>query len=114
VKAGEALRSNAIIERGYSKIPTILLWGQAKLGLTPEELNVLLQLISHRWYVGNDPHPSKDAIAGRMRKHPRTVQSYLTRLEQKGLIRRIERSGQTRGKMPTDMILPASLKNSTR
>jgi predicted transcriptional regulator len=91
------LWSDAIIDRGYSIVPTILLWGQAKLGLTPDELNVLLQLISHRWYVGNDPHPSKDTIAVRMSKHPRTVQAYLTSLEAKGFINRIERFKPNKG-----------------
>jgi hypothetical protein len=73
--------SDAVMDRGHSIVPTILLWGQAKLRLTPDELNVLLQLISHWWYAGNDPHPSKETIAGRMNKHPRTVQAYLTSLE---------------------------------
>src|SRR6266446_4798164 len=51
--------SDAVMERGHTIIPTILFWGQAKLGLTPDELNVLLQIISHWFYGGNDPHPSK-------------------------------------------------------
>jgi predicted ArsR family transcriptional regulator len=53
-------------------------------------MNVLLQIISHRWFVGNDPHPSKDAIAERMGKHPRTVQAYLSSLERKGFLRRAQ------------------------
>ena len=57
-------------DRGHTIIPTILFWGQTKLDLTPDELNVLLQIISHWWYAGNDPHPSKDRIAKRMKKHP--------------------------------------------
>jgi hypothetical protein len=34
--------SEAALERGYSPIPIILMWGQAKLGLSPEEINVLV------------------------------------------------------------------------
>jgi hypothetical protein len=89
--------SDAVMDRGHSIVPTILLWGQAKLGLTPDELNVLLQLISHWWYAGNDPHPSKETIAARMNKHPRTVQAYLTSLVEKGFIRRIERFKANKG-----------------
>jgi predicted transcriptional regulator len=89
--------SDAVMDRGHTIIPTILFWGQAKLGLTPDELNVLLQLISHWWYAGNDPHPSKDRIAKRMQKHPRTVQAYLTSLEEKGFIRRVERFKPNKG-----------------
>jgi predicted transcriptional regulator len=89
--------SDAVMERGHTIIPTILFWGQAKLGLTPDELNVLLQIISHWFYGGNDPHPSKDRIAERMRKHPRTVQAYLTSLEDKGFITRVERFKPNKG-----------------
>ena len=89
--------SEAALERGYSPVPVILMWGQAKLGLTPEELNVLLQLISHWWFGGSDPYIAKDRIAERMGKHPRTVQAYLTSLETKGFIRRIERYKVNKG-----------------
>ena len=54
-------------------VPRLLLWGQGRLELKPNELNVLLQLISHRWSVGNDPHPSKETIAQRMGRDPRSV-----------------------------------------
>jgi DNA-binding CsgD family transcriptional regulator len=89
--------SRAALERGYSPVPVILMWGQAKLGLTPEEMNVLLQLISHWWFGGNDPFISKERIAERMGKHPRTVQTYLTSLEKKGFIRRIQRYKVNKG-----------------
>lgn len=89
--------TDAVMDRGHSIVPTILLWGQAKLDLSADELNVLLQLISHWWYGGNDPHPSKETIAGRMKKHPRTVQAYLTSLEEKGFIRRIDRYRANKG-----------------
>jgi hypothetical protein len=89
--------TDAVMDRGHSIVPTILLWGQAKLGLSPDELNVLLHLIGHWWYGGNDPHPSKETIAGRMKKHPRTVQAYLTSLEKKGFIRRFERFRANKG-----------------
>ena len=74
--------------RGYSSVPSILFWGQGRVELTPEELNVLLQLISHWWSEGNDPHPSKETIARRMGKNARTIQRHLTSLETKGFIRR--------------------------
>jgi hypothetical protein len=93
IKKGQskARWSQNVIDRGYTMIPTILLWGQARLGLTADELNVLLQIISHWFYAGNDPHPSKGTIALRMGKHPRTVQDYITSLEKKGFLRRVER-----------------------
>lgn len=97
-KAGAKERwSSNVMDRGYTTIPTILLWGQARLELTADELNVLLQIISHWFYVGNDPHPSKARIAERMGKHPRTVQGYLTSLEKKGFLRRVERFRPSKG-----------------
>lgn len=80
-----------VMSRGYSMIPSILFWGQNKLELKPEEFNVLLQLLSHWWTKGQDPHPSKETIARRMGKKPRTVQRHLTSLEEKGLIARVAR-----------------------
>lgn len=88
---------DAVLERGYSMIPSILLWGQAKMDLKPDELNVLLQLISHWWAAGHDPHPAKDTIARRMGKEPRTVQRHLTSLEKKGFVKRIVRYKQNKG-----------------
>jgi len=89
--------SGNVMDRGYTIIPTILLWGQAKLGLNANELNVLLQIISHWFYAGNDPHPSKGRIAERMGKDPRTVQEYLTNLENKGFLKRVPRYRASKG-----------------
>ena len=89
--------SSNVMDRGYTIIPTILLWGQAKLDLTADELNVLLQILSHWFYAGNDPHPAKATIAKRMGKHPRTVQAYLTSLETKGFITRQPRYRASKG-----------------
>jgi predicted transcriptional regulator len=88
---------DAVLSRGYSIIPSILLWGQAKMGLKPDELNVLLQLISHWWSADHDPHPAKDTIARRMGKDARTVQRHLTNLETKGFIKRVERFKRHKG-----------------
>jgi hypothetical protein len=86
-----------VMDRGYTIVPTILLWGQAKLGLTADELNVLLQIVSHWFYAGHDPHPAKATIAKRMGKHPRTVQGYLTSLEEKGFLTRVARYRASKG-----------------
>jgi predicted transcriptional regulator len=88
---------DAVLSRGYSMIPSILLLGQAKMGLKPDELNVLLQLISHWWSADHDPHPAKDTIARRMGKDARTVQRHLTTLETKGFIKRVERFKRHKG-----------------
>lgn len=89
--------TDPVLEQGYSIVPTLLMWGQAKLGLTPEEMNVLLQLVSHWWFADQDPHPAKDTIATRMGRDSRTVQRYLTRLEKKGFISRVQRYRANKG-----------------
>ena len=78
----------AVMARGYATIPSILFWGQANLGLSPDQFNVLLQLVSHWWTKDVNPHPSKETIARRMGKDPRTVQRHLTALEDAGFIKR--------------------------
>ena len=89
----------AVIERGFTTLPTMLFWAQGRLKLTPDEFNVVLQLAAHWWDANENPRPAKETIAERMGKDPRTVQRYLTHLEQKGLIARVARfrpaGGQT-------------------
>lgn len=90
-RKSEDLWTAAVIERGYSVVPHLLLWGQARLGISPDEMNVLLQIISHRWNAAENPWMSKAKIAQRMGRAPRTVQRHLTSLEKKGLVERCER-----------------------
>lgn len=89
--------SKDVMARGYTIIPTVLLHGQDRLGLSPMHLNVLLQIISHWWTAEDLPYPGKTAIARRMGRHPRQVQRYLTELEQAGLIARVTRKGANGG-----------------
>jgi predicted transcriptional regulator len=87
----------AVIDRGFTVLPSMLFWAQARLKLTPDEFNVVLQLAAHWWDANEDPRPAKDTIAERMGKDPRTIQRYLTQLERKGLVRRIPRYRPGRG-----------------
>lgn len=89
-----------VIARGFTTLPTMLFWAQARLKLTPDEFNVVLQLASYWWDANEDPRPAKDTIAARMGKSPRTVQRYLTKLESKKLISRIARFRPGRGQGP--------------
>jgi len=52
----------------------MLFWGQARIGLTADEFNVVLQLVAHWWDANEDPRPAKDTIAERMGKDARTIQ----------------------------------------
>jgi len=80
-----------VMKLGFTPLPSLLLRAQARLGLKPEQLNVLLQIVEHWWEADKVPFPSKDTLARRMGKSPRQVQRYLTQLEDAGFISRIER-----------------------
>ena len=91
------LWGESLIRPGYTVMPSILLWGQGRLRLSSVELAVLVQLISHRWVPGVDPHPSKERIAARVGRSTRTVQRQLTALEDKGFIARVKRVKHHKG-----------------
>lgn len=81
----------ATMKHGYTMLPNLLIQAQGRLEVGHAEFNVLVQLISHWWEADKNPHPAKETIARRMGISPRQVQRYLTRLEEAGLIERIER-----------------------
>ena len=72
-------------------LPSLLFKAQAKLKLTPMQLNVLLHIIEPWWDADRLPWIAKDTIAQRMRKSPRSIQRVITQLENAGHIKRIER-----------------------
>jgi hypothetical protein len=90
-KRAEDKWSPQVLKFGYTALPNLLLRAQAKLGITPNQFNVLAQLAEHWWDADKFPYPAKETIARRMNKSPRQVQRYITELENAGLIRRIER-----------------------
>lgn len=81
-----------VIACGYTAVPSVLIRGQQRLGLTPVQLNVLLQLLDHWWRRDSLPFPSKKTIASRLDMDPRYIQKVIAQLEQAGFIRRIART----------------------
>jgi hypothetical protein len=77
-----------VMKFGYTLLPNLLLQTQGRLGITPVQLNVLVQLIQHWWDADNDPFLAKETIARRMGKSPRMIQRYLTDLEEAGFVAR--------------------------
>lgn len=74
---------------GWVSIPTLLLFSQRELSITPSELNVLLNLFLHWWERSEKPFPSQEAIAYRAGISLKTVQRALNDLEEKNLIIKI-------------------------
>ncbi len=80
-----------VIALGYTPLPSLLLKAQARLKLTPIQLNVLLHIIEPWWEADRLPWIAKDTIALRLRKSPRSIQRVITQLEKGGHLKRIER-----------------------
>jgi hypothetical protein len=83
-KWGDALNA------GFQLVPDVLLKHQDRLGLTPVDLVVLLNVLMHWWFADQLPFPKTALIARRMGVGQRTVQRSLQRLEQRGLIERVK------------------------
>lgn len=81
----------AVIGIGFCVIPSLLLRAQARLGISPVQLAILLHIIDHWWYAELLPFPSKATIAARCSLSPRQVQRYLTELEDRGYLKRVNR-----------------------
>lgn len=76
------------VDAGFTPVPNVLLRAQAKIGLSPTDMIVVLNLMLHWWHHDRMPHPRTSAIAKRSGLSARTVQRSLKELEKKGLITR--------------------------
>lgn len=81
----------ALATTGWTAIPNVILQRQKALGLTPLDVNIIMQLLTYWWEPGGLPHPSKEKIAVAIDVNPRTVQKRIAAIETAGFIKRIER-----------------------
>ena len=91
--------SKAVMDLGFCIVPSLLLRAQRRLGLSPTQLAVLLQLCDHWWDVERRPYPGKKLLAERLGMSPRQLQRHVADLEQAGFVKRIERYGTHGGKL---------------
>ena len=77
------------VASGFTVVPNSLLRAQAVLGLTPNDVVVLLNLLTHWWHRDRLPFPRTSTIAKRSGLSNRTVQRSLKTLQRKGLVRKI-------------------------
>ncbi|WP_435104904.1 helix-turn-helix domain-containing protein [Arhodomonas sp. AD133] len=75
-----------VAERGFCMVPSLLLKAQLRLGLSAQELNVMLHLMDHWWRADSRPWPSQATLAQRMNIQPRQVRRILNRLRAAGLV----------------------------
>ena len=97
-KASERKFGKPVMELGFCIVPSLLIQGQARLGLSAQQLNVLLHLLDMWWDKENKPFPTKDRIAERMNVSSKTVQRHVAELEKSGLVQRIYRTRPGRGR----------------
>ena len=84
-----AERWGSAVDAGFVAVPNALVRAQDKLGLSPTDLVVLLNILMHWWHRDRRPTPRSTAIAKRSGIGHRTVQRSLRRLEKLGLLQRI-------------------------
>ena len=98
-KASEEKWGKAVMDLGFSIVPSLLLRAQQRLGLNPTQLAVLLQLSDYWCDEKRKPFPSKEALSKRIGLSTRQVQRHIADLEKAGLVKRIERIGRHGGKL---------------
>jgi len=74
-----------LLTGGYTAIPTYAWVYYARLGVSEAEMVCIAQLCTY-WWSARDPFPGEAALAARMSKTVRTIQSYFRSLEAKGLL----------------------------
>jgi len=90
-KESEKKWGKAVMSHGYCIFPSILLQAQSRLGVSAQEMVVLLQLAEHWWRADSKVFPKKEVIAQRVGLSSRQVQRHIQRLEELKLVERKER-----------------------
>jgi predicted transcriptional regulator len=98
-KESEKKWGKAVMDLGYCIFPAILLQAQSRLLVSPQEMIILLQLAEHWWKAENKVFPSKATIAERVGLSTKQVQRHIKSLEEKKLVKRIDRFGAGRGRL---------------
>lgn len=91
-----------VMALGFCVLPSLLLRAQARLGLNPTQLAVLLQLADFWWSAERKPFPKKADLAARLSLSERQVQRHIADLEAAGFLQRIERTYGRRGKISNE------------
>lgn len=84
----ERIWGKAVRNYGYAGIPSIMIQGQRRLGVTPLQMNILIQLLDYFYDPTRHPFPRKSEIADRLGVTSKTIQTNIRALEKAGLIHR--------------------------
>lgn len=105
--------SKALMDSGWTVIPSVILERQHDLGLDATDINIILQLARHWWYSDNPPHPSKRTIAECMRVHESTVRRHIAAMEHAGFIRREGRWDKNQGQLSNEYHFDGLIREAT-
>lgn len=78
----------AVVQLGYTALPSVLIQAQRRLGISPLQFNILVQLLDYWRDPKRAPFPSRADLAQRIGVKPKTIQNNMRALEQAGLVRR--------------------------
>ena len=84
----EKIWGKAVYSLGYTGIPSILIQGQRRLGITPTQMNIIIQLLDYWREPSRKPFPTKNELAERLNVTAKTIQNNIRALEKAGLIAR--------------------------
>lgn len=93
-KWGKGTHSN-----GWTYVPNLLLEHQAKLGITPVQLNIILTIMKHWWERDKLPWPSVNHVGEQVGRSRSVVQRRIRELENMGYIKRIYNKDPSKEKM---------------
>src|SRR5690349_5483170 len=71
----ERIWGKDVVSHGYTAVPSILIRAQTRLGLSPLQFNILVQLLEYWRDPQRKPFPSKNELAKRIGKKPKTIQT---------------------------------------
>lgn len=84
----ERIFGTKVLSHGYTGVPNILLRAQKRLGITPTQLNIIVQLLGYYYDPLRPPFPTKRDLAQRIGITEQTLRINIKALEDVGLITR--------------------------
>lgn len=87
-KAFERLWGKKVQALGYTAVPSIMIRAQHRLGVTPTQFCILVQLLDYWRPPERAPFPTKQQLADRIGVKPSTIKSNMGALEKAKLIAR--------------------------
>ncbi|MDR2330277.1 MAG: helix-turn-helix domain-containing protein [Comamonas sp.] len=101
-KESEKKWGKPVMALGYCIFPSILLQAQGRLGVSAQEMVILLQLAEHWWKADGRIFPNKETIAERVGLGAKQVQRHVKALEVLGLVKRTARFKVGRGQLSNE------------